>query len=87
MPFVTSRRASIQYDGTNGAHVAGVWCTGIRFVSDSGAVLTYKDRDGREQRANLNDWFIIAGVDDNYPTVLPPADYERDFIEIPTAGV
>lgn len=86
MPFVTSRRPSIQYDGSNGATIAGVWCTGIRLLSDTGSVLKYKDRDNREQRANLGDWFIIAAADDGYPTVLPPADYERDFIEIPVAG-
>ncbi|MGW3651907.1 hypothetical protein [Streptomyces sp. NPDC000878] len=83
MPFVTSRRDSIQYDGTNGAEIAGTWCTGISFVSDSGTVLTFKDRDDRVQTASVNDWLIISGVEDGNPTVLSTADYETYFVEIP----
>jgi hypothetical protein len=86
MPFVTSRRPSIQYDGTNGAHIAGVWCTGITLVLDTGAVLTYTDRDGREWTAAAESWFVISGVGDGYPTVLTTEEYETAFIEIPTAG-
>lgn len=83
MPFVTSRRDSIRYDGTNGAHIAGVWCSGIAFVSDTGSVLTYTDRSGRERTAELGSWFIISGVDDGDPTVLSQEDYTTYFVEIP----
>lgn len=83
MPFVAPRRPSEQYDGTNGAWLAGTWCTGITFVSDSGSLLTYEDRDGRSQAASVNDWLIISGVDDGNPTVLSTEDYERYFVEIP----
>ncbi|NEA67556.1 hypothetical protein [Streptomyces sp. SID12488] len=83
MPFVTPRRDSIRYDGTNGTHIAGVWCTALGFVSDTGTVLTYTDRDGYKQTANLGDWFIISGTGDGYPTVLAQAGYELYFVEIP----
>ncbi|MFM9604244.1 hypothetical protein [Streptomyces turgidiscabies] len=83
MPFVTQRMDSIQYDGTNGAYIAGTWSTGIRFVSDTGTVLTYTDQDGYERTANLDDWLIITGVGDGYPTVLPPEPYRAHFVEIP----
>lgn len=83
MPFVTPRMDSIQYDGANGAHIAGVWCTAIGFVSDTGTVLTYTDRDGYERTANVGEWFIITGVSDGYPTVLAPEGYAAHFVEIP----
>lgn len=86
MPFVTPRMDSIQYDGTNGAHIAGVWCTGIALVSDTGTVLTYTDRDGYERAANLGDWFVINSVTDGYPTVLPTEGYQRHFVEIPESA-
>lgn len=83
MPVVVPRMPSIQYDGTNGAYIAGVWCTGIALVSDTGTVLTYTDRDGYERTASLDDWFIITGVTDGYPTVMSPDGYVAHFVEIP----
>ena len=83
MPAVTNRQTSIQYDGTNGAYIAGTWCTAITFASDTGTVLTYQDRDGYDRTASLNDWLIISQVTDGYPNVQSPAGYAERFVEIP----
>jgi hypothetical protein len=52
-------------------------------VSDSGTVLTFRDRDDRVQAANLGDWLIRSGVEDGNPTILSTSDYETYFVEIP----
>lgn len=85
MPTVTGRKTSIQYDGTNGAFIAGTWDTGIGFVSDTGTVLTYSDRDNAHQTADLNQWLIVNSVDDGYPIVMDTVEYQVYFAEIPDA--
>lgn len=85
MPAVTTRRSSIQYDGTNGSFIAGTWCTAITFVSDSGTVFVYKDIDNNNQTVNLDEWLVITQVTDGYPTIQTPSNYADNFVEIPEA--
>lgn len=82
MPEVVQPLYSIQYDGTNGEYIAGTWCTGIGFVSDTGTVFTYSDGDHVNREVNLNEWLVIWGTPAGDPMVFTPSDYAARFFEL-----
>ncbi|WP_086809795.1 hypothetical protein [Streptomyces reticuliscabiei] len=82
MPKVVQPYYSIQYDGTNGAHIAGTWCTGITLVSDTGTVLTYVMYDGNRSM-NLGEWMVVWGAESNDPMIFTEADYAARYYELP----
>lgn len=74
---------SIQYDGTNGEHIAGTWCTGITFVSDTGTVLTYLDADGYPRDIQLDQWVVVSFPGASDPMLFTPAEYAERYYELP----
>jgi len=84
VPRVVQPYYSIRYDGTNGRHIAGVWCTGITFVSDSGDLLTYTDnQDNRRHTVSVGDWLIAWGPAATDPWAVGPAEYASRYYELP----
>lgn len=82
MPKVIQPLYSIQYDGTNGAYIAGTWCTGITLVSDTGTVLTYVMYDGNRSM-NLGEWMVVWGPESNDPMIFTEAEYASRYYELP----
>ncbi|MFM9563240.1 MULTISPECIES: hypothetical protein [Streptomyces] len=82
MPKVVQPWYSIQYDGTNGEHIAGTWCTGISFVSDTGAVLSFTG-DGRDYAVNVGEWLVISWVGANDPMTFTTEEYTGRYVELP----
>jgi len=82
MPTVAPRYESAQYDGTNGAYIAGTLNTGITFVSDTGTVLTYKDGDNINRTMNLGEWMVVGQHYDSYPYPFPNAQYGLYYVEV-----
>jgi len=84
MPKIVDPYYSIQYDGTNGEYIAGTWCTGITFVSDSGTVLTYtENQNNYTHTINLNDWVIVVQPSATDPWTMSPANYAARYYELP----
>ncbi|MFD4527863.1 hypothetical protein ACFWP7_28815 [Streptomyces sp. NPDC058470] len=83
MPKAVRYSLSVLYDGTNGEYIAGQWCTGIGFVSDTGTVLTYTDYDGYEQTINVGEWIAIGYPGAGYLEVMTTAQYEERYYELP----
>lgn len=84
MPKVIQPLYSIQYDGTNGAEIAGTWCTGISLVSDTGTVMVYADGDnGGRHTVHLGEWLVIWGTPDITPTIFTTAEYTSRYVELP----
>lgn len=81
MPLVVQPFYSIQYDGTNGSYIAGTWCTGITFVSDTGTVFTYHMYDGN-RTVNIGEWVVIDVVSCIEPSVFTPGDYAARYVEL-----
>lgn len=83
MPKVIQPLYSIQYDGTNAAHIAGTWCTGISLVSDTGEAMVYADGDnGGHHTVNLGEWLVILGAHDITPTIFTTAEYTSRYVEL-----
>lgn len=82
MPKVVQPLYSIQYDGTNGSHIAGTWCTGITLVSDTGTVLTITG-DGTTYTVNAGEWLVIWGTPAKDPMIYTQAEYESRYVELP----
>jgi len=84
MPKIVDPYYSIQYDGTNGEYIAGTWCTGVTFVSDTGTLFTFFNNDGGYTRtANLNDWLVVWGPSSGELMVFTPAGYAARYYELP----
>jgi hypothetical protein len=84
MPRIVQPYYSIQYDGTNGEYIAGTWCTGITFVSDTGTLLTYTENQNNHTfTINLNDWVIVWGAEATDPWTCTPAAYAARYYELP----
>jgi hypothetical protein len=61
MPYVTERRESAQYDGTNGAALAA-WLDGsYTVVSDNGTTLVLRDGEGSRKTIQVNGWLVRDG--------------------------
>ena len=82
MPKVVQPSYSIQYDGTNGAHIAGTWCTGVTFVSDTGTELTFIG-DGYTRTMQVGDWGVIWGTESNEIMIFTPQEYANRYYELP----
>lgn len=87
MALVVERFESIQYDGTNGAHIADEWLVSARVVSetDAGMVL---EIDGwpSVQYEVANNAYVIRYWDRNFREVVPPEQYARRWVETPDPG-
>lgn len=84
MPKVVQPLYSEQYDGTNGEYIAGTWCTGITFVSDTGTAMVYADGDnGGHHTINLGEWLVTWGANDITPTIFTTAEYTSRYVELP----
>lgn len=84
MPKIVQPWYSIQYDGTNGEHIAGTWCTGISFVSDTGTEMVFADGDnGTHHTVNLNEWLVTVVASDINPTIFTAAAYADRYYELP----
>lgn len=84
MPRVVQPWYSIQYDGTNGQHIAGTWCTGITFVSDTGTVLTYTENQNNYTfTVQLDEWLVVNSLDATDPTAMTPSVYASRYYELP----
>jgi len=81
MPKVVQHLLSEQYDGTNGQFIAGTWCTGITFVSDTGSVLTYH-ADGRDHTVNVGEWLVISWFGANDPMIFTAEEYASRYTEL-----
>lgn len=83
MSIVAQRYDAVQYDGTNGAYIAGTWCTGITFVSDNGTTFVFRDGDGYQHSVVLDNWVVRSwNLDDAFPVVNTPAQYSARWIVI-----
>ncbi|MFM9643550.1 hypothetical protein [Streptomyces turgidiscabies] len=82
MPKVVQPWYSEQYDGTNGEYIAGTWCTGISFVSDTGAVLSFTG-DGKDYTVKSGDWLVISWHGANDPMILTTEEYKSRYVELP----
>lgn len=82
MPNIVQPYYSIQYDGTNGEYIAGTWCTGIEFVSDTGTELTFNGAYSNT-KVQLGQWVIVWGKTANDPWMVNPADYASRYYELP----
>ncbi|GAA0348753.1 hypothetical protein PV735_31555 [Streptomyces turgidiscabies] len=82
MPKIVQHMYSIRYDGTNGEHIAGTWCTGITFVSDTGTVFTF-DGDVVVKTVNVGEWLVISWTGANDPMIFTDADYKDRYTELP----
>jgi hypothetical protein len=82
MPRVVPFIRSIQYDGTNGAYIAGVWATGVSLVSDTGTVLTALG-DGQYQTVNLGEWVVTSYPGTPELQVMTEQQYADRYYELP----
>jgi hypothetical protein len=85
MALVVDNRESIQYDGTNGAHVAETFlsCT---LTSDDGAEMWFLSGDGEQVRVPLNHFVIRSRPGARSGSVYDPDNYASTFHEIPAGG-
>lgn len=82
MPKVVQPLHSQQYDGTNGEYIAGTWCTGISFVSDTGTVLSFTG-DGTNYTVQLGEWLVISWTGAKDPMIFTEAEYAARYYELP----
>lgn len=84
MPKIVQPFYSIQYDGTNGEHIAGTWCTAISLVSDTGTAMVFADGDnGTHHTVELNEWLVAYNATDINPTIFTAAAYAARYYELP----
>lgn len=81
MAHVVERRESIQYDGTNGQHVAEEFLT-CTVVSDDGEQLVFLSGDGEEIRVPVGHFVIRARPGARSGSVYDPENYAQTFHEI-----
>lgn len=82
MPIVTPKYESLQYDGTNGAHITGGWLAVTTLVSDDGQTLVFRNVEGSEYTLQVGDWVICAPGNRMFPQVVTAADYAAAWVEI-----
>lgn len=82
MPIVTPKAESIQYDGTNGAHITGTWLSAITAVSDDGQTLVFRNLEGSEYTVESGGWVICTPGNRMFPQVVTAADYAAYWVEI-----
>ena len=83
MAFVTEVRESRQYDGTNGAALAG-WLDGTYEVaSDDGTRLVLRDGEGTRKRIPLGGWLVRDG-DKSLLWYGNENQYARRWVVLPT---
>lgn len=82
MALVIDKRESIQYDGSNGSHVAETFlnCT---LLADDGNELTFLSGDGDTIRVPLNHYVIRNRPGARSGAVYDPDNYQQTFHEIP----
>lgn len=82
MPIVTQKAESIQYDGTNGAHITGTWLSGITPVSDDGNILVFRNGEGSEYTVENGGWVICTPGSRMFPQTVTAADYTTYWVEL-----
>lgn len=82
MPIVTLKYESIQYDGTNGAHITGTWLSSITPVSDDGQTLVFRNLEGSEYAVQAGDWVICTPGNRMFPQVVTASDYAALWVQI-----
>lgn len=82
MALVVDNRESIQYDGTNGLHVAEEFlnCT---LTSDDGTEMVFLSGDGEQVRVPLGHYVIRSRPEARSGAIYDPQNYADTFYEIP----
>lgn len=85
MPFVTPKFEAIEYDGTNGQHIANEWLSNATLVSDDGETLTIEvpGWPSNEQRSIAKGFYVMAYGGRVYYQAIEAATYLQDWTEIP----
>ncbi|MFD5425203.1 hypothetical protein [Streptomyces sp. NPDC127084] len=86
MPAVIERLESVQYDGTNGEHIATEFLDGMSVGSDDGHLLQLVD-GMNDPLVRLGDWVIrraVPGGRHQYAAACSDADYAAMYTELPS---
>lgn len=86
MALVVENRESIQYDGTNGQHIAEEFLNCV-LTSDDGTEMVFLSGDGEQIRVPLNHYVIRSRPNARYGAVYEPDNYAQSFRELPAGGV
>lgn len=83
MPNVVQYLASIQYDGTNAAHICGTWAD-VQLVSQdaSGMVVNIVGDSVVATTVPLSYWLIKTRPFPNEFSIKSPAQYEAQYVEV-----
>lgn len=85
MALVVDRRESIQYDGTNGQHVAETFLSCV-LTSDDGTEMVFLSGDGEQVRVPLHHFVIRSRPGARSASVYDPDNYAQTFHELPAGG-
>ncbi|WP_340382341.1 hypothetical protein U5640_36430 [Streptomyces sp. SS7] len=84
MPYVVERRQSIQYDGTNGAHICGPWSdSGLTLISDDGETLVVAATEQLEYQATVHVGGWIIASPPGWVTSTAAERYAERWLELP----
>ncbi|MFH8805470.1 hypothetical protein ACH4F6_39015 [Streptomyces sp. NPDC017936] len=83
--FITDRLEAIQYDGTNGEHIATEFLSNTTVASDDGQILRLVDGTNDPEIA-LDNWVIrraLGGGLYMYLGTYPDADFKARYAPLP----
>ncbi|MFF5759684.1 hypothetical protein [Streptomyces longwoodensis] len=83
--YVTDRFEAVQYDGTNGAYIAGEFLTNTTLDSDDGELLSLTDGTN-DPRVRLGQWVIRQAVSVGqfqFRGVYSDADFQVRYAPLP----
>ncbi|SFD14533.1 hypothetical protein [Streptomyces aidingensis] len=81
MAAVTQRYSSIQYDGTNGAHIVTEWLEYADLISDDGQMLRFRSND-QDHAVPVGHWLIRTPRPRFFHESMDAADYARYWVEV-----
>lgn len=87
MPHVVPYMESIQYDGTNSAHICGTWANvGLESEGENGMVILISGDSVVPWEVPVGHWLVQTRPFSGEPQILSPEQYAARFVEIPPVG-